>query len=287
LEPILPALGDRACAFIADASSKREPFLLYLPFTTPHTPLAVNQPWQGKSRLNPFADLVMETDDVVGRVLQALDTAGVTENTLVIFTADNGCAPYIDVAGLEKMGHYPSGPLRGYKADAWEGGHRVPFIVRWPGVIKPGSQCDQLVHQADVLATLAEILGVRLPENAGEDSYSMLPLLKGDQRAIRETAVSCSIQGVPAVRLGNWKYIPAPGSGGWGKGGDQSQPVQLYNLATDLGEAHNLAASDPARLAEMKTVLETLITRGRSTLGMPQENDVKVVRYPAEKGSDL
>lgn len=281
LEPILPALVDRACAFIAESSAQRKPFLLYVPFTTPHTPLAVNKPWQGKSGLNPYADLVMETDDAVGRVLQALDAASVSDNTLVVFTADNGCAPYIDVVGLEQMGHYPSGPLRGYKADAWEGGHRVPFIVRWPGVIQPGGRCDQLVHQADWLATLAEILGVRLPDNAGEDSFSILPLLKGEQRAIRQTAVSCSIQGVPAVRSGSWKYIPAPGSGGWGKGGDQSQPVQLYNLTSDVSEAKNLAAAEPDRLAEMQQLLESLITAGRSTPGQPQTNDVKVVRYPA------
>ena len=178
------------------------------------------------------------------------------------------------------MGHYPSGPLRGAKADAWEGGHRVPFIVRWPGVVKPGSVCDQLVYQADFLRTFADVLGVKLPDNAGEDSFSLLPLLKGDNKPIRENAVSASIQGTPAVRSGSWKYIPAPGSGGWGNGGDQSQPVQLYNLADDLGETKNLAAAMPEKVAEMKALLEKLITDGRSTPGAPQRNDVEVVRYP-------
>ena len=281
LEPILPALGDRATAFITDSAKKPEPFLLYLPLTSPHTPLSVNEEWKGKSGLNLFADFVMETDAVVGRVLDALEKSGEAENTMVIFTADNGCAPYIGVGDLEKRGHYPSGPLRGYKADAWEGGHRVPFIVRWPGKVEPGSTCDQLVQQADLIATFAEVLETQLPDNVGEDSFSLLPLLKGDDRPVRETAVNCSIGGVPSVRQGKWKYIAAPGSGGWGKGGDPSQPVQLYNLADDLSETKNLAAAMPEKVAEMKALLEKLITEGRSTPGAKQPNDVAVKRYPA------
>ncbi len=282
LEGILPALGDRASAFITDAATRPEPFLLYLPLTSPHTPLAVNAEWKDKSRLNLYADFVMETDAVVGRVLAALEKSGAAANTLVIFTSDNGCAPYIDVAGLEAKGHFPSGPLRGYKADAWEGGHRVPFIVRWPGHVKSGSVSDQLVQQSDLMATFAAVLGTKLPANAGEDSVSLLPLLKGDNRPVREHAVSASAQGTPAVRHGSWKYIPSPGSGGWGKGGDQSQPVQLYNLADDLGESKNLAAALPDKVAEMTVLLEKLITAGRSTPGASQPNDVEVKRYPVK-----
>jgi arylsulfatase A-like enzyme len=242
----------------------------------------VNPEWKDKSRLNHYADFVMETDAVVGRVLAALEKSDVADNTLVVFTSDNGCAPYIGVGDLEKMGHYPSGPLRGYKADAWEGGHRVPFIVRWPGKVKPGSVCGQLVQQSDLMATFAEALGAKLPNNAGEDSVSLVPLLKGGDRPVREHAVSTSIQGTPAVRSGSWKYIPAPGSGGWGKGGDQSQPVQLYNLADDLGETKNLAAVMPEKVAAMAALLEKLITDGRSTPGALQKNDVEVKRYPAK-----
>ena len=119
---------------------------------------------------------------MVGRVLDAIDDSGAADRTLVLFTSDNGCAPYIGVADLEQQGHFPSGPLRGYKSDAWEGGHRVPFIVRWPGVVEPGSVCDRLVHQADVMATFADIVGQPLPDNAGEDSFSLLPLLEGEDR---------------------------------------------------------------------------------------------------------
>ncbi len=279
-EGILPALGDRTVQFIDASVLKKEPFLVFMPLTSPHTPISPNKEWQGKSGLNAFADLVMETDAVVGRVLDALDKSGAADNTLVIFTADNGCAPYIGVKDLEKMGHYPSGPLRGYKADAWEGGHRVPFIVRWPGVVKAGSVCGQLVHQSDFIRTFADIFGVKLSDNAGEDSFSLLPLLKGEDKPIRENAVSASSGGIPAVRSGSWKYIPAPGSGGWGKGGDQSQSVQLYNLADDLSETKNLAADMPEKIAEMKELLEILITNGRSQLGAVQKNDVEVLRYP-------
>jgi arylsulfatase A-like enzyme len=282
LEPILPTIGDRAAAFIRESAKKPEPFLLFFSLTTPHTPLSVNEEWIGKSGLGPYADLVMETDAVIGRVLAALEQSGEAEDTLVLLTSDNGCAPYIGMDELEAKGHFPSGPLRGAKADAWEGGHRVPFIVRWPGVVEAGRVSDHLVHQADLLRTFADLLGAELPDNAAEDSFSMLPLLKGGGDPVRLHAVSNSISGVPAVRAGHWKYIAAPGSGGWGKGGDQSQPVQLYNLAKDLGETKNLAAKNPEQVVEMQALLETLITRGRSTPGAPQQNDVKVVRHPGK-----
>ena len=280
LEGILPALEDRTIQFINETVHQKKPFLVYMPITSPHTPLAVNPEWRDKSHLNPYADFVMETDARVGRVLDALEESGAAENTIVVFTADNGCAPYIGVEELEKMGHYPSGPLRGYKADAWEGGHRVPFMVRWPGVVKAGTVCNQLVYQADLMRTFADLFGVTLPDNAGEDSYSLIPLLKGEEIPIRENAVSTSIRGVPALRSGPWKYIPAPGSGGWGKGGDQSQSVQLYNLADDIGETKNRAEKMPEKVTEMKVLLEKLINDGRSTPGAKQKNDVEVKRYP-------
>jgi arylsulfatase A-like enzyme len=279
LEPILPALGDRAAAYVAREGKTDRPFLLYMPLTSPHTPLSVNAPYKGGSGLGLYADFVMETDAIVGQVLEAIEKSGLTESTLVIFTSDNGCAPYIGVSELEKNGHFPSGPLRGYKSDVWEGGHRVPFIVRWPGVVTPGTECGQLVHQADIMATLADVLDTKLPANAGEDSYSLLPLLQGEDRPVREHAVNCSARGLPGLRQGPWKLILGPGSGGWSKGGD-GQPVQLYNLAEDLGETRNLATDQPERVAEMSALLESLITAGRSTPGKPQPNDVKVRRYP-------
>ena len=282
LEPILPALGDRAVQFIRREAKTPAPFLMYMPLTSPHTPLSVNEEWRGKSGLNLYADFVMETDAVVGRVLAALDDVGVAHQTLVIFTSDNGCAPYIGVKDLEAVGHYPSGSLRGYKSDAWEGGHRVPFIVRWPGMVEAGSTCDQLVHQADLMATLAGILEVRLPDDAGEDSFDLMPLFKGAKETVRSHAVSAAINGLPAVRMGSWKLIPGGGSGGWSKGGDQSQPIQLYDLSNDLGEMRNLAACEPERVGQIQDLFEDIIIRGRSTPGQRQSNDVRVRRFPVK-----
>ena len=268
LEAILPALTERACAFISDSARQPDPWMLYLPLTTPHTPLAVNAEWKGKSGLNnAAADLIMETDAAVGKVLAALEASGAAKDTLVVFTSDNGFASYVGVKDLEKQGHFPSGPLRDYKTSVYEGGHRVAFMARWPAQVSAGTTCDQLVHQADIIATVADILQAKLPANAAEDSYSFLPLLKGSAAPTRAHAISCASAGTPGLRLGNWKYIP-------------TQPVQLYDLATDIGETNNLAASQPERVAEMKALLEKLIADGRSTPGEPQKNDVTVVRFP-------
>jgi arylsulfatase A-like enzyme len=274
LEGILPALADRAERFIRTQSKAKKPFLLYLPLTSPHTPLAVNAEWKGRSGLNSdYADLVMETDRVVGRVLEALKAAGVERDTLVLFTSDNGCAAYIGVKDLEKQGHFPSGPLRDYKTSVYEGGHRVPFVVKWPGVVKAGSVCQQLVLQADTIATLAEILGVKLPENAGEDSFSLMPLLKGEDRPIRTHAINTACAGTPSLREGAWKLVLAADP-------VMKTPVQLYNLDEDLAESTNLAAAHPDRVKSMQATMEKLIRNGRSTPGAPQNNDIKVVRYP-------
>jgi arylsulfatase A-like enzyme len=269
LEAILPALADRASAFIAAQAKAGTPFLLYLPLTSPHEPIAITDEWKGKSGLTPYADFVMETDAAIGRVLAALSQAGLADSTLVLFTSDNGKAAYTGAAELERLGHFSSGPLRGYKTSVYEGGHREPFIARWPGTVKPGSVCGQLAHQADVLATLAEILGEALPADAGEDSFSLLPLLRGEDRPVREHAVSCGANGAQGVRKGPWKLIC-------------TATPQLYNLADDLGEAKDLASEQPARVKELLALRETLITRGRSTPGEPQKNDVVVRRQPAD-----
>lgn len=276
LEGILPALADRAEKYIQARAATKQPFLLYLPLTSPHTPLAVNAEWKGRSGLNSdYADLVMETDAAVGRVLAALKAAGVEEETLVLFTSDNGCASYIGVKEMEKQGHFPSGPLRDYKTSVYEGGHRVPFVVKWPGVVKPGSVCRQLVLQADTMATMAEILGVKLPENAGEDSFSLMPLLHGEDRPIRTNAVNTACGGTPSFRDGPWKYVAA------------AKP-ELYHLEEDLAETMNVAPLHPERVKAMQAAFEKLIRAGRSTPGAPQKNDLRVVRYPkspAPKGA--
>lgn len=272
LEPILPALGDKAAEFIADASDDDSPFFLYMPLTSPHTPLSVNDEFKGKSGLNLYADFVIETDAVVGQVLASLEEHKLAENTLVIFTSDNGCAPYIGVTDLEALGHFPSGPLRGYKSDVWEGGHRVPFIVRWPGHVESGTTCDHLVHQADLIATCAEVAGAELEANEGEDSFSLMPLLNGGNEPIRTHAVSQSSQGLIGIRQGPWKLIVGPGSGGWGKGRDD-QPAQLYHLGDDLAETNNLFSSRPDKVEELASLMEEIVEQGRSNPGPKQTND--------------
>ena len=275
LEAVLPALGDRAVQFVRDLEVESRPFFLYLPLTSPHTPLAVSDEWRGKSGLNTYADFVMQTDAVVGRVLDALDGSGAADRTFVLFTSDNGCAPYIGAGDLQRQGHYPSGPLRGYKSDVWEGGHRVPFVVRWPGVVQPGRVCRRLVHQADLMATFADIVGQELPENAGEDSFSLLPLLQGEDCEVRETAVSQSMRGLPGVRRGPWKLIFGKGSGGWSPGEDD-YPAQLYQLDEDLAESRNLYADRPEVVAQLNELFRRLVEEGRSTPGSSQANDVPV-----------
>jgi arylsulfatase A-like enzyme len=288
LPPIemLPRLGRQAANYIADhaaAAKTGRPFFLYVPLTSPHTPIVPTPEWQGKSGLGAYGDFMMQTDALVGDLLAALDHHGLTGNTLVIFTADNGCSPAADTSGLEKQGHFASAGFRGYKADIWEGGHRVPFIVRWPGRIQAGTQSDQLICLTDLLATCAELLGTPLPATAGEDSVSILPALLGIARApLREAVVHHSIEGVFSIRQGPWKLALGPGSGGWGKPSDAEARKnglperQLYHLATDPREMKNVEAANPAIVARLYALLTRYVNDGRSTPGPKRANDVAV-----------
>ncbi len=281
-EQLLPKWAEKADAFISDRAKSKEPFFLYLPMTSPHTPLSVNAEWIGKSGLNNlYADLVMETDAIFGRVLESLETNGLTSDTLVIFTSDNGCAHYIGTDMMEAQGHFPSAHFRGYKSDAWDGGHRIPCIARWPGVIEPGSESGQLVCLSDLLATCADIVGSKLPHTAGEDSVSWLPLFEGNDEPVRPNAIHHSIQGKFAIREGCWKLVLCPGSGGWAKSdadaAEEGLPiVQLYNMTDDPGEKNNLHGEYPEKVREMITLLEKIVEAGRSTPGEEQANDVAV-----------
>ena len=292
-EQLLPTWAKKADSYIEEQAEAEEPFFLYLPMTSPHTPLSVNKPWIGKSGLsNLYADLVMETDAVFGRVLTALEKHGVADNTLVIFASDNGCAHYIGAKEMEAQGHFPSGPFRGYKSDAWDGGHRIPCIARWPGVIRPGSECDQLVCLADLMATCAELLDDTLPDNAGEDSVSMMPLLGATGATNRHTVIHHSITGKFAIRDGRWKLVLCPGSGGWTQNDAEAAReglplVQLYDMQTDPGEQQNLHAENPQRVKDMIAILKQLVAEGRSTPGAHQENDVAVDIWKLDTMPDL
>lgn len=281
LKNILPRSIEQAEIFLQDRAADGSPFLLYLPLTTPHTPLSVNEPFQGASGLNsPVADLILETDAAVGRILDALDRNGQADNTIVVFTSDNGFAPYAGADRLESQGHFPSGPFRGYKGDAWEGGHRVPLLVRWPGRIEAGAVNHSLVHHADLFATVAEVLDVEVPASAGEDSFSWMPLLTGSVDSAREEAVSASSNGLPTLRMGMLKAIFGPGGGGAWSARSAGEPDglsgQLYDLAIDPGETKNLWEERPEVVAQMLERMEELVASGRSTPGEPQANDVPV-----------
>jgi arylsulfatase A-like enzyme len=180
------------------------------------------------------------------------------------------------VGNLEKQGHFPSANLRGYKADIWDGGHRIPFIARWPGVVKPASACGQLTCLTDLMATCADILGARLPENAGEDSVSILPLLKGQDQPVREAVVHHSIRGTFALRQGNTKLIFGAGSGGWSKNDGDKSAVQFYDMTRDIGERQNREADNKAVVTRLTQRMEKTIADGRSTPGEPQKNDATV-----------
>jgi arylsulfatase A len=292
LPPIemLPRLERQSVRYISDhaaAAKAGKPFFLYIPLTSPHTPILPTPDWQGKSGLGAYADFTMQTDAVVGNILATLDAHGLAENTLVIFTADNGCSPAAGTPALEQQGHFASAGFRGYKADIWEGGHRVPFLVRWPAKIKPATASAQTICHVDLLATCAEILGTPLPPNAGEDSESLLPALLGLDRAPRrEAVVHHSILGLFAIRQGPWKLALCPGSGGWGAPLDAAArtaglpEIQLYNLAVDPAESKNVHAENPAVVARLRALLDRYVAEGRSTPGPKQPNDVAVRLIP-------
>ena len=291
---MLPRLGQQAVRYVnehAPAAKSGKPFFLYVPLTSPHTPIVPTPEWKGKSGLGDYGDFVMQTDAVVGDILAALEKNGLAKNTLVVFTSDNGCSPAAGTEKLEAQGHFASAQYRGYKADIWDGGHRVPFFVRWPGKVKPGSQSAQLICHTDLLATCAELLSVPLPETAAEDSISFLPKLLGTGKdSLRESIVHHSIQGKFAIRQGNWKLEFCPGSGGWGKPGDPEAtnkglpPVQLYDLSHDIAETKNLAAERPEIVVRLTRLLESYMAEGRSTAGAKQANDVPVAfQKPAAK----
>ncbi|HPM81453.1 MAG TPA: arylsulfatase [Candidatus Anammoximicrobium sp.] len=283
---VLPRLTEKAVEYIgqraADAKAGR-PFFLYLPLNAPHTPTLPTPQWQGKSGLNAYGDFVMQTDATVGRVLDALDQHGLTDTTLVVFTSDNGCSPQADFAALAEKGHHPSYHFRGHKADIFDGGHRIPFLVRWPGKVQAGTKCEQLICLTDLLATCADILDASLPDDAGEDSVSILPALLGTAPSpLREAVVHHSINGSFAIRQGPWKLELCSGSGGWSapRPGSPAErglpPVQLYNLETDVGETANVQDQHPEIVQRLTALLEKYVAEGRSTPGAKQANTTPV-----------
>ena len=280
---VLPMLRDKAVSYIGERAKEKKPFFLYLPLTAPHTPILPTKDWLKKSNTDtPYMDFVMATDAVVGDVLAALKKHGFEDNTLVIFTSDNGCSPSADFPALAKLGHNPNYVFRGYKADIYEGGHHLPFIVRWPGKVKAKGESKALAVHTDILATCADVIGVKLPDDAGEDSVSLLPALGVTKGSIREALVVHSAQGFFGVREGKWKLCLCPGSGGWsdprpGREPDDAPDVQLFDLEKDIGERTNLQAKHLGVVERLTKHLHKWVNDGRSTPGKPQKNTTPVI----------
>ena len=288
MEAVQTRLVDEAAAYVEQRAQARDgrPFFLYLPLAAPHTPLLPTAAFEGSTRTTLYGDFVAQVDSDIGRLLDALDRTGLADDTLVIVTADNGFAPAAGLAELEPFHHDPSGGRRGYKSDLFEGGHRVPFIVRWPGHVPAGSRTGALVSQADLLATCADLVGATLPEDAGEDSISLLPLLglEAPAASVRDSVIHHSGEGRFAIRQGRWKLLAWPGSGGWSAptphpsewldvpAEDLSTlpPFQLYDLEADPAERTNLAATHPDVVARLGKLLRAQVDAGRSTPGKPQ-----------------
>lgn len=279
---MLPRLTEKSVAYIDSRAGKEEPFFLYVPLGSPHTPIVPSDEWKGKSGLGEYGDFVMQTDNVVGEISKALERNGFTENTLVIFTSDNGCSKAAGIPKLAEQGHIVSANLRGSKADIWDGGHRVPFLVRWPGKVEAGSNSDQLICLTDLFATVTDILGQSILGQTCEDSVSFLPALYGKKiESTRNGVIHHSFSGHFAYRQGPWKLLLARASGGWSspkenEAGKDAPKGQLYHMRKDIGETNNLFEKNPEKVEVLLGLLKADVARGRSTNGPESKNDVPV-----------
>ncbi|NQU22506.1 MAG: arylsulfatase [Candidatus Nealsonbacteria bacterium] len=313
---VLDTLSREAEQFVArsaEAARDGKPFFLYFALTAPHTPTCPSPAFEGKSKLGLYGDFVAETDDCVGRITKSLKQHGLDQNTLVIVTSDHGPAPYAgnvrkatvdNLRDLEKLGHHSSGIYRGYKFSVYEGGLRVPLVVRYPGVVRPGTQCDRLVGLNDLMRTLADLCGYEPADDEAPDSISFLPLLRDP--AAESPRTSLVMQGTHAfvIRRGKWKLAICPGSGcqgAWGNTPSQNDAwqqaveqfgrkpspadlraapfVQLFDLEHDVREQKNVAAEHPEIVQQLFDLLDGRIAAGRSTPGEELTNDVPNPNY--------
>ena len=271
----------KSCEFLQShvRGTPGKPFFLYHAAQAVHLPSFPAARFKGRTKAGPHGDFIHELDYVVGELLATLDKLGVADNTLVIFTSDNGPETTSVVHMRADHGHDGARPWRGMKRDQWEGGHRVPFLVRWPAKVKPGTTTAQLVSLTDVMATVAAIVGAELPENAAEDSFNMLPALLGrNSGPIRPYLLTQAFGGARtlSIRRGQWKYLDHTGSGG---NRYQNKPElkpfvlpetapgalgQLYNLEDDPGETRNLYCERPEIVKELRALLDQSMASGRS-----------------------
>ena len=239
-------------------------------------------PFRGISGLNPYADFVVQTDHHIGQILAALKDNRIDRNTLLLFTSDNGCSPEANFELLKQNGHDPSAGYRGHKADLYEGGHRVPFIARWPAKIQAGQSTKALACLTDVYPTLEAIVGQKRQASGGEDGFNLLPVFEGAPSSGRDALVSHSIGGFFAIRQGQWKLCLSAGSGGWSAPRENIAkqqglpPMQLFHLAQDPGEQNNLLQQEPQKARSLLRLLQSYVDQGRSTPGHSLPNDRKI-----------
>ncbi|MEO1525004.1 MAG: arylsulfatase [Planctomycetota bacterium] len=278
----LDTLTETTADHIRSRSDSKEPFFLYFPLTAPHKPVMPHSRFEGKTSLGPYGDFVVQVDATVGKVLDAIDEAKLTENTLVIYTSDNGSfmrrqtkasdADHVSdetVQAYYEGNHTANGPWRGTKADIWEAGHRVPFFARWPQVIKPGSKCDETICHVDLFATAAQLAETKLPpaKVAAPDSFSWMPLFRGQpEKFNRKPVVHHSANGTFAIRDGDWKLVFSDGSGGreQPRGKRFGAPFQLFHLGEDPGETHSVASGNPEVVARLQSTLFEFLANDRS-----------------------
>lgn len=280
-EDVLPHIVDKGCNYIKKYARSSKPYFLYLPLPAPHTPILPSKEFQGKSGIGEYGDYVLMVDAMVGRVLKAVKESGEDNNTIIIFVTDNGCSPAAGIKEMEKLDHYPSYIYRGHKADLYDGGHRIPCIIRWKGKVKP-HRVAQTVCLTDFYATFAAINNYKLKDTEGEDSYNILPTLLSVEEVptIREATIHHSIQGEFTIRQGKWKLLLSASSGGWSDPRPNNKealkglpPMQLYDMYGDPEETHNLLDVYPDKVKELKDLLIKYIDEGRSTPGKVQKND--------------
>jgi len=268
---VVPKLADKTVEWIGRQRGQAGPFFLYVPFNSPHAPIVPAAEFTGMSQAGGYGDFMAQTDAHAGRILRALAENGFAENTIVIFTADNGSERYA-YERIHNHGHRSSGPLRGLKRDLYEGGHRLPFIVRWPGVVKPGTVSDALLSQVDLMATLAAAVGAPLPANTAHDSHNLLATWKDNAPSPRRTLIHNTMANAYAVRHDQWVLIAAKTGAhspvpAWFNQENgyvaHDQPGELYNLAEDLAQKRNLYAENPAKVAELTQLLARVRQKGQ------------------------
>jgi arylsulfatase A len=276
----IPETTRKGVAFIKAQAKTNTPFFLYFAYPAPHAPIIPNDRFDGKSKAGPYGDFVYETDDSIGQLLKALEDSGQSDNTLVIFSADNGPEKYA-YKRAEKFDHWSSFPLRGLKRDIYEGGHRVPYIVKWPGKVAAGKVSHELVSQIDVMATVAAVVGYKLPKDQAEDSHDLLPLIMGESsKGPRSTHIHNTRADQFAIRSGDWILLDtthgymsgrnAAWENKYGYKKDDNKIGQLFNIKEDIGQKNNIIDKYPEKAKELKALMQKIRQQGYSAPRLEQ-----------------